>query len=562
MSQSLYIEPRVRGPLFHQEQSRRRVFRARRQAANRHSAIQAAAMGPGNWTGIQSNRNEDAANKEYLTALPTVLQRSQDLDVNNPDLRGFHRTRVAQIIGAGVKFRFGSRAKAIAKSLGISQAEMKEIAEEINVLRDLHSESGGFDSVGYGRWEGEQQERAILTAFIHGSCLIHRVWEPDNEFLPLSLELIPGVRISTPFDRMGDPRVSYGIEYTDEHRTKVVAFHVRRVSKTVGDSFVPDFEWDRLPIEDCSLLMLVEPAGMDRSMPQAIATMNTLRNRGEFMESTVSSARAQAKIYAVTECAPGDDPYARAADDADDYAYGPNGVMAGFQQMGDVQMMYTAAGEKVTWNSAKLPDPNLKDFADVTDARLARGLVCSQSRFKREVNSSWAGGRLEDQQDKPIVSQYRRSFLSAWQKVNGWFIEAVWLTGAIDLPGYSDATRFLWSQFRAQFYAEVHINPTDTQAAREKGYLMKTNSPQRTCEEDGVELGDILNEWADAYDLQDEIERERGFKPGRLAICVSGKAISTTSGEDIAPPPPVDAEDPTADPEAQGLKIAYGARRP
>ena len=126
------------------------------------SAIQAAqrgGAGPG-WSGINSNRDEDAANKEYLTALADVLQRSQDLDVNNPDLRGFHRARTAQIVGAHVRFKSAPRPSEI----GVSADDLVKITGEIDRVRDLHSRTGGFDSTNHNRSEGEQQERAIITA--------------------------------------------------------------------------------------------------------------------------------------------------------------------------------------------------------------------------------------------------------------------------------------------------------------------------------------------------------------------------------------------------------------
>lgn len=515
---------------------------ARKTRSRRFGAITAANMEKsksGGWRGIQSDRDEDRVNKEYLFALSSVIQRSQDLDVNNPDLGGFHRTRVAQILGSGVKFKHAP----IPEEIGVSDDEATAIAEQVNRLRQLHSNDGGLDSTGQNRSEGKLQEVAYLTAMINGCCLIHRVWRPENTLLPLSIELIPGVRISTPNQRMGDPLLSFGIEYSDEHRTRVAAYHVRRVSKTIGDSFVPEYDWDRLPAEDCSLLSLTEQAGLDRALPIGTRVTRMMRNRGEFIESTVEGARAQAQHYGVTECAPGQDPYAAAEDDSN--YIGPGGQ--GFTDLGGgVKMLYNMAGEKTTWSSAKLPDPDFSGFMDKTDERMARGLVCSLSRFTRKVNSSWAGGRLEDQQDDPIIEQLRTSFLCAWHRVNAWFIEATWISDAVELPNYSAKTAVYWNQFAAGFYGRVHINPSDSMKARETAFMLRSCTPQQASAEDGTDLRENYRQWAQAIKIQREEEKKAGLPEGTIQILFSGRAISTSAGEEIAPPDPEVEEDPAA----------------
>lgn len=487
-------------------QSRR--FRALNQIA-------AAAKDTGRaWSGVATSHGDDSLNRAYLQDLADIQARAQDIDVNNPDIHGFHRTRTAQVLGAGVQFKLTPHSSEV----GLTQDEILTISKQVNRLRQIHSRLGGFDATGLRRSEGKQQERSLLTAMVLGSCLIHRVWRTDGQYrIPLSLELIPGSRISTPFSRMGDPKVSYGVEYADEYRTRVVGWHVRRVSKTIGNSFIPVPEWDFIPVEDGSLLSLTEIAGIDRALPLSTSTVRMLRNRGEFLEAAVESARAQANHYAVTECPEGADPWTVAGDDADQFS-DRNGVPVGFTSLGGVQMLYTAQGEKVNWSSAKLPEPNLEAFMEATDARISRGLVSSLSRFTRQVNNSWAGGRLEDQQDDPVIDQYRDAFVSAWQVVNEWFIDAVWIVGAVELPGFSWQTRAVWSEFRSQFPGRVHINPVDTMTAREKGYALRTTTPQRECESDGRDLRENLREWAQAEQMAREIEAEFGLEEGTLTF--------------------------------------------
>jgi hypothetical protein len=515
----------------------------------------ASKSGGQNWPGIQTSYGDDSLNRAYLEDLAETQSRAQDIDVNNPDIHGFHRTRTAQVLGAGVQFKLAPHSSEV----GLDHDALLKISQQVNRSRQIHSRLGGFDAVGLRRSEGKQQERAFLTALVLGSCLIHRVWRTDGRYkLPLSLELIPGSRISTPFNRMGDPKVSYGVEYSDEHRTRVVGWHIRRVSKTIGNSFIPDYEWDFIPVEDGSLLSLTEIAGIDRALPLSTSTVRMLRNRGEFLEAAVETARAQAHHYAVTECADGADPWTVAGDDADQTEV-DGAIPVGFTSLGDVQMLYTANGEKVTWASAKLPEPDLPGFMEATDSRLSRGLVSSLSRFTRKVNSSWAGGRLEDQQDDPIIDQYRDAFISAWQVVNEWFLDAAWLASVVDLPGFNVETKAVWSEFRAQFPGKVHINPVDTMTAREKGYALRTTTPQRECESDGLDLRENLREWGQAVKMAREIEEEFELEEGTLDYLVSGNFSTATMGEEV------EAEEVEANPageqETQPKKGEPKARR-
>ncbi len=494
----------------------RRRLRGEARRYRALNQVTAASKSQGqNWPGITTSFGDDSLNRAYLSNLADTQSRAQDIDVNNPDIHGFHRTRTAQVLGAGVTFKLTPHSSEV----GLDHDTLLKITQQVNRLRRLHSRAGGFDATGLRRSEGKQQERAFLTALVLGSCLVHRVWLTGQK-LPLSLELIPGSRISTPHDKMGDPRVSYGVRYSDEHRSRVTGWYVRRVSKTVGNSFVPDYAWDFIPVEDGSMLSLTEIAGIDRALPLATSTIRMLRNRGEFLESAVESARAQATHYAVTQCAEGGDPYAVAADDADE-TDSDAAVPIGFTNLGGVQMLYTANGEKVDWAAAKLPEPDMEAFMGATDERLARGLVSSLSRFTRHVTSSWAGGRMEDQQDDPIIAQYRDAFVSAWEVVNEWFLDSIWLTDAVKLPGYNAQTNPVWSEWRAQFPGKLHINPVDEMKARELGYALRTTTPMRECESDGLDLRENLREWGQSIKMCREIEAEMELPEGSLDFILS-----------------------------------------
>lgn len=513
--------------------------------------ITGARMSAGSsWGGITTSNGDDSLNRQYLIDLGMTQSRAQDLDINNPDIHGFNRARTAQIMGKGVIFKHSPRADEVK----MSEAKLLEITQKVDRVRQIHSRLGGFDAQGLGRSEGKQQERAMLTALVLGCCLIHRVWRNDRRYpIPLSIELIPGSRISTPYERMGDPLISFGVEYTDEHRTRVVGWHIRNVSKTVGNSFITDPTWTFIPVEDGSLLSLTEIAGIDRALPLSTCCIRSIRNYNEFIESAVASARAQSRYHMVNYAAPNENAYDKAEDDA---SFVEQGYPQGFVNLGDdTQALYEQAGAKVEWAQTKLPDPDFENFTKEIKHRMGRGQVASISRFTREVNNSWAGGRLEDQQDDPIIDQYRDAFLQAWHRVNEWFVEAVWLASAVELPGYSDSTSAVWAEFHARFFGKVHINPVDTATAREKLFGLRSSCPQMACEEDGTDARFVLEQWAIYFKMQRDFETKYGLPHGSLDVLLSGKAMTTSAGEVIQPKPQdePDPENADANPRISGL---------
>jgi hypothetical protein len=522
-----------------------REKRALQQTAKRFSMIAAASNSTASRSdfGNRGTNNEDAQNQEYLDALDEVIQRAQNLDVNNPDLGGFHVIRTAQIVGAGVTWKHSPRPDEI----DMETDAAAEVSVKINRLRQLHSDTGGFDSTGKGRSEGKQQERAVKTMLVTGGCLIHRVAKLNPATgIEFSLELIPRSRITTPYEKYGNTLVNHGVRYSDAHRTEVVGYYVRRVSTSIGNSFMPDFTWDLLPIEDCSLLEITEQAGLDAALPLSVRCVKQLRNQGEMIESIIEGARAHSRTFGVTTCAPGDNPFNRAQDDSDFI----NSQGVGFTDLGEgVRMLYNQAGEETTWKTAVLPGPDYKGFTEVSNGRLARGLNSSLSSFTREVSNSFSAGKMEEGQDQPILAQYRESFLCAWRKVNGWFTEAVWLADAVEMPGYSTATAIYWSQYAAVFFGKVQINPMQGMQAREKGMMLRTVTPQLAAAEDGRDHEENMRQWAAHIKLQGKIEKEFGIPAGSLDVLFAGRALTTQAGADITPETQqIDTEDPDSQP--------------
>ncbi len=135
------------------------------------------------------------------------------------------------------------------------------------------------------------------------------------------------------------------------------------------------------------------------------------------------------------EVAPGHDPYLETQDAADMQTSNGNLFSDNWANVDGVKERRLFNGEKATMNSAMLPAPDFTGFNAVCDERMTRGLNTNKSQFTRSVDSSYSAGMQERQIDNPVVDQLRENFTCAWNKVHGWFLDSLYLSGAVQMPG-------------------------------------------------------------------------------------------------------------------------------
>lgn len=470
-----------------------------------HRARYSAASGAARTNGLQgwSPPKEEQIFEGFARDVSDLQARGFDLHVNSPDIRGHNHGRAARCVGKGVAFK----CLPVAEEIGIAPEVTVKIARQIDRLRELHSDAGGFDAQNRMRSEGVLQYVAFLTHFIFGSCLIHRVWDTDRaRLLPFGIELIPGSRISQPYEKMGDPLVHNGVAYADAYRSKVTGWYVRRVPKTIGNSSVALPEWDFIAVADAAMLELVEPAGVDRSFPNAVAAMRLVFNRGEMVELNVEAARKHATVHGVLEVKDGHNPEIRAEDMVPDE----------FTRRGGVMERVIWAGDKYTLQNSFLPGPDFPGFFVTTDGRLARALNTRLSEFTRTNQGSYSGGMQENQIDKPNVDVMRENFVDAWRGVHGWVLDACYLSGAVEMPKYSARTKAYWLNARVRFPGEQPLNPVDHENAKNMRIANGTSSEIGECEADGHDYQQIQRDRGQSYVIRREVEKELDLPEGTL----------------------------------------------
>lgn len=474
-------------------------------------AVEAAGRSNGmaNW---QPER-EDRWAEEYQTKIYDAQSRAVNLHITNADIRGHNHSRTARVTASGIEFK----ATPDAAEIGLTPEACVTFSARANRLRKLHSENGGFDASGRGRSEGILQFGAFFTAMIMGGCLVHRVWKPGgNRLIPLALELIPGSRISTPFDMYGSPFVHFGVQYADEYRSEVTGYWVKRVPRTIGNASVQIPEWDFIPIEDASFLELIEPAGFDRSLPNCVAVTRLVFNRGQMFENTVESSRAHSEIYAVLNVS-GLSPYDAAADMAEtEGGTTADGVPYSFHTIDGTKVMVIGEKDKMDFRNVVTPGPDFVGVDGKYDERICRGLGGRLSEFTRRMDASYSGGMQERQNDIPQVDVMRKNFLDFWRKIHGWTLDAMFMTGSVEMPGYSVATKIYWMQARTMAPAEIPLNPVDHRNAQKLALAMGVANPYMLCEGDGHDYDAVLEGQALAVKARRDKEVKYGLPEGAL----------------------------------------------
>ncbi len=461
--------------------------------------IQAAAQANGlaNWGGARSAY----AVQEQVEKIEDVQKRAQDLHWNSADIRGHHYGRTARVVGAGVDWK----ASVKPDEVGMSAEAAKAVCDRINRQRQLHSRNYGFDSEDKRRSEGFLQVMAFMTALALGACLIHRVIRMERgRIIPLALELIPGTRISTPFDRLASKTTHFGIEYSDQYRTRVVGYWVKKVPRTIGNNVIEYPEWDYIPREDGIMLEMIDLAGMVRSLPDTIAVTRLVFNRAEFVEAVIESMRNQSLKSVVYTMAPNVNPADFAEDNQTETpTQGTNDLLpTTWVTNGGIHERFVPAGTEVSMNTATIPAPDFRGFDEMVDSRITRGLNTRGSEFTRKVDSSYSGGMQERQIDAPIVEQAREVFTCAWNQVHFWTLDAMYLSGAVNIPNYTPETRMYWAEARVQFPGELPLNPIDHRNA----LAMGLTSEYHEAEKDGDDYESLVLERAKAYAFRRKVE--------------------------------------------------------
>lgn len=147
-----------------------------------------------------------------------LRKRSESLFHTNMYARGIVRRLVTNIINTGLHLE----AIPEEKILGFEEDDLEEWSENLETLFSLWADDKNICDYKGRRTFGKIQESAYTEALIGGDVLVVLRQDPVTKLT--QVQLIPGKRIKTPFDRILDNKVIDGVEIDSQGRH--IAFHV------------------------------------------------------------------------------------------------------------------------------------------------------------------------------------------------------------------------------------------------------------------------------------------------------------------------------------------------
>jgi lambda family phage portal protein len=204
------------------------AYVAPRTAARRVAAREFLALS-GGYTGARRDRaatsdwrtSAGSPDSDVIVDLPTLRQRSRDLERNSPVASSVVNTTVAHVVGSGLV----CNPKIKADFLGYTDEEAKQWQDATRMRFNTWAESKDCDLSRFLNFY-ELQDLALRTTLASGDCFVNtpRVSRIGRAVEQLALQLIEADRCCNPSGRLTDDKMTDGIEH-DAQTGEAIAYH-------------------------------------------------------------------------------------------------------------------------------------------------------------------------------------------------------------------------------------------------------------------------------------------------------------------------------------------------
>lgn len=408
-------------------------------AMNRLKARTATKM-LGAYRGAEKNRLRGdwkalngSADADLLPDLPTLRQRSRDLNRNDAHASAITGTVVANVVGTGLK----PQSRPDREALGITEQQTTEFSREAERA--------------WRRWVPTADSQNRMDFYEIQALIKRQIIENGEVFvLPLmikgdisrryrlALEVIEADRVETPPGHRGHANIRDGIELGE--RGEPIAYWIRR--RHPGDIILGQVgtgqqEWVRYAAvnkagrKNVLHLYAVKRPGQTRGEPFFAPVLSAFKDLGDFMEAEIVAARVAACFTAFVTKSDPEAAFQGAATDA-------SGQRLEGMEPGMIQ--YLGTGESITFGDPKRPSGAFEPFVLAVlrsiGASLGLPLELVLKDFSRTNYSSARAAILEARRffkcDQMWLAQ--RLCQPCWE----WLMEEAWLREdlpAVDLFG-------------------------------------------------------------------------------------------------------------------------------
>jgi len=490
----------------------------------------------GDWKALNGSADAD-----LLGDLPTLRQRSRDLNRNDAHASAITGTVVANVVGTGLRPQ--SRPDADALALRLDDVTLFARAAER----------------AWRRWCPTADSQNRMDFYEIQALVKRQILENGEVFvLPLmlkndrtrryrlALEIIEADRVETPPSLRGNPNVRDGVELGE--RGEPIAYHIRKHHPgdvILGQSRIWQNEWVRYPAvnkagrKNVLHLYAVKRPGQTRGEPFFAPVLSAFKDLGDFMEAEIVAARVAACFVAfVTKTDPNVEFTGHQTD--------ASGNRIESMEPGMVQ--YLGAGESINFGDPKRPSGTFEPFVLAVlrsiGASLGLPLELVLKDFSRTNYSSARAALLEARRYFRADQTWLASRLC--QPCYEWVLEEAWLNEDLPAVNLFGDQREDW--LRASWIAPGWgwVDPVKEVESSKLAIESRLSTLADECAAQGRDWEDVL--------VQQKREQDRRKELG-LA-----EPVATPSGPG-RPALPADPEEPPADPTSKQPTEEYAGVR-
>ena len=440
-----------------------------------------------------------SADAELLRDLPTLRNRSRELNRDDAVGTGITDTFVRNIVGTGI----------------VAQATSGDPDKDRRIERVWKNRCDNLFPVD-GLLQEEAQRLLINKMLEDGEILVHAAYDDDGR---LFFEIIEGDRIVPP--RSHKP--SKGHEIRDgverDSRSVIVGYWVLKGHP--GDNIVPGkfgemSEMLRLPAEDCCHFKVVERPGQSRGIPLLHAVMQDLRDLDLLMVASIKRVQIAALLAAFIKTGPG-----MGIPDTVEVTARKEGYILD-QALEPGMMWQLGEGEEIQTLVPNFPTPELEPFIILIARRIGAALgVTWQMILKDFGKANYSSARTDLLESRPTFTILQHFFSRKcldWQ----WnlVMEDARLHGDALLAGVS-AEESLGARWTPNGWKWV--DP-----------VKEANAARIELEMGTTTLRDIAaskgNDWEEIQDQRLLEEKREAEKRGEMGLRVSSKESDAATG--------------------------------
>ena len=443
------------------------------------------------------NSDSGSPNEDINENLALLRSRNRDLYMGGSNIAtGAIRTTRTNTIGYGLTLK----PKIDGDFLKMSDEEVEVWEKATSREFEYYSNSINCDRFRLNNFY-ELQQLAFVSMLLSGDVFVLLPYRYRNGFLyDLRIQLVESDRVTTPPDKIGDARISQGVE---TRRGEIVAYYI---SNHFPGSYGDDYTFRRIPAFGAAsgrrnILHLMESERPDqtRGLPMLSPVIESLRHLGKYTEAELRAAVVSglftAFVYTeIPQTGLGKSmPPGEEIDPENDYTY----------ELGPGAVVTLAPGEKVDTASPGRPNAQFDGFVNSIVRHIGSALEIPYELLIKHFSASYSASRAALLEAWKMFRMRRKWFSADFCQpiYEEWLAEAV-AKGRVYAPGFFDDPIIRAAYSKAEWHGpsqgqidplrevtaairriEAEISTREREAAEMTGTDYNVNHRQRVKEE-------------------------------------------------------------------------------